>query len=235
MLIIAVAIAPAIGLILYFYHKDKYEKEPLSLLLKAFMGGMIIAFVEIVIEVVLGLFIGPVSSWFLRIFLAAFVMAALTEEGLKFLVFNKLIYNNKDFNEPYDGILYSVMISLGFAALENINYAVSSFFKAGFSGLMQVGVARAMFAVPAHAFFAVIMGYFLGLSKFAQTQPEKERLISRALWLAVLAHGLYDFFIFTDMGLGLVLMMILFIYCWKFSLKAIRVHVDNSPFKNNTR
>ena len=132
MFILSIAIAPVLALVVYFYRKDKHEKEPLELLLGAFFGGMVIIFFALIFESVLMFFVEAVNIFVIRIFLEAFLVAAFVEEGLKFCVFRRIIYKNKEFNEPYDGILYAVMISLGFAALENIKYAIVYYFKLGF-------------------------------------------------------------------------------------------------------
>ncbi len=227
-----IAIAPTVALFLFFYHKDKYEKEPLTLLLKAFLAGMVTIIPILIVERILLTLILPLPIFMLRIFLIAFMVAGLVEEGFKFLAFRYLIYNHNEFDEPYDGIMYGVMISLGFATLENINYLMLAKFKLGAFGMMNVGIMRAIFAVPAHAFFGVIMGYYLGLARFARNPAQEKEHLYRALSFAILAHGLYDFFIFTYSPLGFFCMLILFFTCLKFCLKATRIHVENSPFKN---
>ena len=232
--ILVVGLAPVVALVVYFYHKDKYEKEPLELLLKAFLGGMFIVFLALVIESLLAIvLVRPVSSFIFRIFLSAFLVAGLVEESLKFFVFKRLIYPNKEFNEPYDGILYSVMISLGFASLENLAYISASYFQVGFLGLFGMGLTRAIFAVPAHAFFGVIMGYYFGLAKFTENKTQENRLIYRGLGLAILAHSLYDFFLFTRTYLGVGFMILLFVYCWIMAQKAVKSQLEKSPFKDN--
>lgn len=232
MLIVVVAIAPVLALIIYFYHRDKYEKEPLGLLLKAFLGGAIVTILIMLVEGFLSILIRPVNIFVIKIFLMAFLIAGLVEEGLKFSVFKFLIYRNKEFNEPYDGILYSVMISLGYATLENIAYVMLAFFKEGFVGIAYVGISRAIFAVPGHALFAIIMGYYFGLAKFTKNKTLEGKYMYKGLGLAILAHGLYDFLLFTRSWLGILFMIVLFIYCWRISLKTIRVQVEKSPFKD---
>jgi RsiW-degrading membrane proteinase PrsW (M82 family) len=69
-----------------------------------------------------------------------------------------VLYNNKNFNEPFDGIVYAVIVSMGFATIENIIYV----FQYGFA----TGILRLFTAVPAHAAFGILMGYFLGKAKF---------------------------------------------------------------------
>lgn len=234
MMIIAVALAPVIALIVYFYNKDKYEREPLSLLGKAFLAGCLAIPLVLLVGAPLMVAVSAIKINFIRIFLHAFLVAALLEEGAKFLAFKFFIYDNKEFDEPYDGIMYAIMISLGFAAVENIMYVASGYFNLGFLGLARIGISRAIFSVPAHAMFGVIMGYYFGLAKFAKAEEkgQEQKLIHRGLLLAILAHGLYDFFLFTKTGAGVLYMIILFIICWKLSLKAVKSHLARSPFKD---
>jgi len=232
MLVLLVALAPAAALAIYFYHKDKYEPEPLGLLSKAFFAGFAVTFLIIIVEIiVMAALVLPVQCFFLKIFLMSFFVAGLIEEGFKFLVFRRMIYNNKEFNEPYDGIIYAVMISLGFAAMENIMYVMAGAFKWGVLGTFQVGITRAMFSVPTHAFCATIMGYYLGLAKFCGDRERERENIYKGLGFAILAHGLYDFFLFTKTAAGVLFMLILFIFCWNFALRAIKIQEEKSPFK----
>jgi RsiW-degrading membrane proteinase PrsW (M82 family) len=164
--------------------------------------------------------------------LRRFLVAGSVEEGLKFLVFKRLIYDNKEFDEPYDGIMYAVMISLGFATTENIMYVALSYFKMGICGTLMCGSFRALSAVPAHAFFAVIMGYYLGLAKFCADRERQREYIYKALGLAVLTHGLYDFFILSRTPAGVIYFFVLMIFCWNFCLRAVRIQVEKSKFKD---
>ena len=232
MLTLTVAIAPAIALIIYFYHKDKFEKEPLSLLAKAFLGGFGITLFAAIVEILLYVVFKPVSFFPLKIFLRSFIIAGCVEEGSKYFIFRQFIYRNKEFNEPYDGILYAVMISLGFATSENIFSVMGSSFTFGPLGILYTGSIRALFAVPAHAFLGVIMGYYLGLAKFSRPDQKQERkYLNRALGFAILAHGLHNFFIFTGTTVGFLSTFVLFAFCWSFSLKAIRIQTEKSVFK----
>jgi RsiW-degrading membrane proteinase PrsW (M82 family) len=235
MLILVVSIAPALALALYFYHKDKYEKEPLSLLGKAFFNGVTVTVFIVIVEFWLLIYIRPIGNTLIKIFLESFLVAGLIEEGAKFLVFRRLIYDNKEFNEPYDGIIYAVMISLGFATLENLFYVLNGAFKWGILGTLGVGALRAILSVPAHAFFGVIMGYYLGLAKFCQDDKTRHGLMVRALVYPVIAHGLFDFFIFSQTIIGVFYLFALFILCWSFSLKAIKTQVEKSQFKDSMK
>ena len=118
----------------------------------------------------------------------AFGVVALSEEGSKFLVLRFYAYPKKIFREPFDGVIFGVMIGMGFATVENIEYVLQF-------GL-ETGVSRFFLAIPAHASFAVLMGYPVGRAKFVPQR--KVALLLKGLGMAVLFHGSFDFFLFLQ-------------------------------------
>lgn len=217
----ALAVAPAISIGAYVYLKDKYEKEPLSLLLKCFFLGVISIIPAVLVEVYLGPRLELNEYWSNNL-VHAFIVVGFTEEFCKYFFFKRFAYNRAEYNEPFDGIVYSVMVSLGFAAIENVMYVID--------GGVGVGIMRMFTAVPAHAANAVMMGFFAGLAKF---NPQKERtLLITGLLVATFFHGAYDFCLFVNkvpvIALGAVVTLIVVIIL---SRKAMKLHNDNSPFK----
>jgi len=223
MLLLALSLAPVAIIILYIYLKDKYEKEPKRILISSFLLG---AFVSVIITTILYVFFdyflplpNETSIW--QQFIKAFFIVALIEEFSKYVVVRYFAQPKKAFNEPFDGIVYAVMVSMGFAALENILYVTN--------GGYQVALLRAFTAVPAHATFAVLMGYFMGKAKFSNNRI---KLNLTGLFLAIVFHGTYDFFLFIEFVPGiwtgafasLIVGLIL-------SRKAIIKHQERSVFK----
>ena len=218
------AVAPVLVIITYIYIQDKYEKEPASLLLGSFLLG---AIVSVLIVLIIYLITGNVipltdkySIW--QQFIQAFIVVALSEEFSKYIIVKYFAQPRKAFNEPYDGIMYAVMVSMGFACTENIMYVLG--------GGFEVAVLRAFTAVPAHATFGILMGYYMGKAKFSN---HKFRLNMAGLFLATLFHGAYDFFLFINfipgIWLGAVISLIIAVVLSK---KAIRRHQKNSNFNN---
>lgn len=218
------AIAPVFTIIIYIYLQDKYEKEPFWLLAINFFLG---AFLSIIIVSVIYLFTGhllPVineySVW--QQFIQAFIVVALAEEFSKYVVVRYFAQPRAAFNEPYDGIVYAVMVSMGFACTENILYVME--------GGTTTAILRAFTAVPAHATFGVLMGYFMGLAKFSKHNRVKLNLTG--LFLAVLFHGAYDFFLFINFIPGISIgAFISLIVAIVLSKKAIKKHQENSKFR----
>jgi len=223
MKLLLLAVAPAFIIIIYIYIKDKYEKEPKQLLISNFLLG---AIVSIVVTTILYFLFGSVFPPFkeksvFEQFIKAFFMVGLIEEFSKYIIVRYYAQPKEAFNEPFDGIVYAVMVSMGFAVTENIFYV--------FEGGFEMAIIRAFTAVPAHATFAVLMGYFMGKAKFSNNRI-KWNLIG--LFAAVLFHGTYDFFLFIEfipgIWIGAFISLIIGIFL---SRKAIKQHQNNSQFK----
>lgn len=183
--LIAFAIAPGIAICLFIFHRDAYNREPKRNLFAAFVLGALIVFPVAYIEVAFNQYL---DNTIMATAISAFLVVALTEELGKFIVLRFYAYPKKSFDEPLDGIVYSVMIGMGFATLENILYVQ----KFG----VQTAFLRMFLAVPAHATFGVLMGYHAGNAKF--DAPNSTRFLLAGLFWAVLFHGLYDFFLFLQ-------------------------------------
>lgn len=223
LILFGIAILPVIILMIFIYRQDKYQKEPIKSLAKAFIGGMLSIPIDILIVTGIDAALNgtAISN---TVFFSAFLEAGIPEELSKFLIFMIFIWNDKNFDEYFDGIVYATFIGLGFACVENIQYV----FSYGF----QTGVVRALLSVPGHFLFGVVMGYFLSMAKF---HPEKRGtyLIS-GLLLAMLAHGLFDWLLMVASVLPLVggIIYLVFIWgdikLWKLGLKYINKQQENS-------
>lgn len=222
-LLLALSVLPVVVLMVFIYRQDKYEKEPLGLLIRAFIGGMI----AIPLDLALVSFINSVY-YSESVFYSAFLEAGFPEELCKFTMLFLTIWWNKNFNEYMDGIVYAAFVGLGFACVENILYV--------FQGGIGTGIVRALLSVPGHFLFAVIMGYFFSLAKFNKKRRVHYLLLS--LFAAALAHGLFDWLLMITDHIPEALGYIIFglflwgdIKLWKIGMKYIRRHQENSPFK----
>ena len=188
--LITAAVIPAVILLIYVYKKDKLEKEPTSLLLKLVLWGILSTALAVVTEeigIALLPFVCTEGSKVYNILLN-FIVVALSEEGFKYLVLKWKTWRHSAFNCQFDGLVYSVFVSLGFALWENIAYVISYGF--------ETAIARAITAVPGHACFGVFMGAFYGAAKresLAGNTGASKRLQWLSLGSAVFLHGLYDY------------------------------------------
>lgn len=219
-----VSLSPVLIIALYIYSRDKYEREPLPVLLRAMLAGIAIVLPVIIIERILS---SPSEGMDGLSYAAytAFIVAGLTEEAFKYFAFYLFFWKNKNFNEKFDGIIYAVYIALGFAAVENVFYV--------FTGGVGVGMVRAVTAVPAHAFFGVTMGYYFSKAKFSSRH--KSLFMAMAFIMPFLFHGLYDFVLMSQSPFMLVLFIPLFVYFWISGFRKISVASDESSFREIER
>ena len=219
--LLAIATAPGVAIGVYIYLKDKHEREPIGLLLTAFLFGAIAVVVTLVVSMGVNSMISINEQDLTEQAVHAFLIVALVEEFSKFIFVRGILYRNSNFNEPFDGIVYSVMVGMGFATLENI-MLVS---QGGFG----VGLLRMFTAVPAHAGFAILMGYFLGKAKF---EHRKGYYSLYALGVATLFHGAYDYCLFVSYLPGLFFgALAMLTVAIVLSRRAIHLHQLASPFK----
>jgi RsiW-degrading membrane proteinase PrsW (M82 family) len=236
--LLALAIAPGAAITLYIYSRDKYDREPLKPLLISFLLGMVATAPAIYIQVLLKpiLFLQFPDFTIPYYFLLSFIVVAASEEGSKYLMLRGYAYRNKAFNEPFDGIIYSVMIGMGFATLENIDYVLNYGFK--------TGLIRLFISVPSHGAFAVLMGYHVGLAKF--DKPHAIRHIVKGMLLAIFFHGAFDFFLllqnssqvkqYVSNGLLIAGALVAWSFAIRMAIKSIRLHQELSRqhyHKNN--
>ena len=219
------SVLPAALLIIFIYRQDKYQKEPFKSLFKAFFGGMLSVVFTIITVRIIDYTIGLIPYLNQTVFYDSFITAGIPEELCKFLVFMIFIWNDKNFDEYFDGIVYASFVSLGFATVENIMYVMP--------GGIGTGIVRALISVPAHFLFGVILGYFLSLAKF--NSDKKGRYIIIGLLIAMAAHGLFDWLLMFSDRIGGALSSFIYTFfiagdvmLWRLGLRLIKKHQNNS-------
>ena len=228
--LILISILPVAVLMFIMYKLDKFQKEPIKSLLKAFLGG---AFVPIIITTILDL----VTEWLYPnypLWFEDIVMAGFYEELSKFLVFMIFIWRDKNFDEFFDGIVYASFIGLGFACTENIGYVIGSFAEEG-TVAFAAGVAlkRAFYAVPGHFLDGIILGFFLSLAKFREEKRWLYILTGMAI-VVFISHGLWDLLIdlyifdYVSNVFYYIASNVLYVALWILGVNFIRKHRENS-------
>ena len=220
------ALLPIAILVFYIYHKDKSSPEPTGQLIKAFFIGILSVPLSLCISIPLGLLgVYPAEATnILGSISTAFFGAAVPEEIAKLFVLWLLLRKNPYFDEKMDGIVYAVCVSLGFAALENIMYLFSNA-----ESYLSVGITRAIFAVPGHFCFGVLMGYYYSLAKFYPKTPKKNKVL--ILVAPIIVHGLYDSILFVinvAPAISGILLIVFLVFChkmWKYGSKRIQEHL----------
>lgn len=210
LILLAAALLPAI-LLWYYIWKQDPQPEPTNWLVKATLYGVSIIIPVIITETIIQLCLfgekGPTSLFGTTI--EAFCVAALPEEGFKLLALWLVLRKNPYFDEHFDGIVYAVCVGLGFATIENIGFVFQE--DNGFS----VATSRALFAVPGHYAFAVIMGYYYSMYHFID---HSNSTAARILVLPIIAHGAYDAIILGGMVnpyVGSISTFVLIYFCIK--------------------
>lgn len=189
-MLLLLAVLPSVFLLSYIWRKDKIEKEPPSLLGSLFFWGALTVVSAVVIGAALEavaeeIFERDTLEWLI---IDNFIMTALVEEGGKYFVLKRKTWKSPEFNYLFDAIVYAVVVSLGFATIENILYVLDSD--------LSTALLRAVLSVPGHAIDGVFMGCFYGLAKRYEMTGQRgkcRRCLRRALWVPVLIHGFYDF------------------------------------------
>lgn len=216
---IAAAVVPALILLRYVYRHDTVEKEPPTLLLSLFLLGVVSALCATVLEgiaqTVLDLLVPPESPFYTA--LMAFLVVAVMEEGAKLYFLKRRTWYHPAFNYRFDGIVYAVFVSLGFAAYENILYV----FQYGLS----VALPRALLAIPGHMSFAVFMGVFYGRAKLCDGRGNdvaSHRNIGRGYLTAVFLHGFYDACAMTGGGKAVLVFAVFIILMYLSVYRTLR-------------
>ena len=219
-LLLTLAMVPGLAIAYYIYQRDRYDPEPRSLVIWCFICGCL----STIPPVLLSLFVDDtrLSGGFWDIAFYCFFVIALSEEGSKFMFTRLVAYPNKAFNEPMDGIVYSVMVAMGFATLENVLYSLEH----GYG----TTIMRAFTAVPAHASFGVLIGAFMGFAKFSKGSQSTIYMLT-GLVLAILFHGAYDLFLLQQSYEGLAILALITLAVGIIvSRRLIAFAVRNSPF-----
>ena len=256
MLIIA-AIAPALVLCIYVFKKDRVEKEPAGLLAKLFLFGALSSIPVFFVELILTKFINatfvnffsiavkeaPVS--YLYVAVDMFIGVALVEEGFKWLTLVFFTKKSKEFNCLFDGMIYAIFVSLGFAALENILYVLNN-------GWVNAAT-RAILSVPGHMFFAVMMGYYYsrwhiltkarkgeewlsenGYIKIKRGGFDYKRERNLSLLVPILFHGTYNFCCAVERTWALIAFLVfvvfMYVHCFKKLKQISRKDATNDAY-----
>ena len=199
--LLLVTVLPSILIILYFVKSDRFQ-EPNREILKVFFLGVLIIIPAYFINTYLSLF-WQNNTKVSGALISSFLTAAPVEEGLKLSILYYFVYKMKDFNEPMDGIVYGVCVSLGFATLENFYYVylLAEYFN---TTSMSLAILRAFSAVPAHAVFGVFMGYFFMKYSFIK----KGDNLLFAFLVPFILHGCYNLFAASNIFVSLLLVII---------------------------
>lgn len=224
--LILLAILPGIILSLFLIIQDRFDREPIRLLLKIFVFGMLATIPTMLVEILgqnFNIFSGILGQLF-----EAIVIVGFAEEFFKRLVVLRYAYNNPAFNEKLDGIVYCGIAALGFATLENIFYVISYS-----ASSPNIWITRGILSVPAHMLLGVTMGYYLSLSKFCTELPKCRSYYNKSLYIPALLHGVFDFMLMTNLPLLSLAVLPFMAYLWVTSIIKLRKYYKASKQQFN--
>ena len=213
------SLLPVVVIAIFIYKKDK-NKEPGGLLVKLFLEGVGAAFIAMALESIWGAIQANIfpnaEDAGLPLIVKVFIGIALMEEFSKWIMAYFGSYNHKEFDEVYDIIIYSVFVSLGFAGFENILYV--------FTGGVMTGIVRAVLAVPGHAFFGIMMGYYLGKAKYEELHlnyAAKTKNVILSIVVPTIFHGIYDYCLMSKQNILLLVFLAFVIFMYRKAFKTV--------------
>ena len=227
LILIAAAVVPAVFLMVKVYQADRLEKEPIGMLIGLLFLGIISTSLAGTAEELGSIALANLfpNGGLISDALLYFIVVALSEEGFKYLLLKVRTWKSPHFNCQFDGVVYAVFVSLGFALWENIAYVL----RFGFG----TAVARAVTAVPGHACFGVFMGVWYGVAKryeLAGYMEESAHARKMALWIPILLHGVYDFTASMQNDIMSIIFLIFVGWMFRTALKLVRkVSAEDSP------
>jgi RsiW-degrading membrane proteinase PrsW (M82 family) len=218
-----ITIAPSILILLYFFLSDKFKEPKGTVFLVFFLGiliclpaGILNSFIyenfnnnTETVERLLGSFLGP--AW--------------TEELLKLFILYAIVLKRKEFNEPMDGIVYGVAVSLGFATYENYDYVyrLALEWKEYDITPQDVAIWRSYSAVPMHGLNGCLMGFYLG--KYVFTGDKK--FLNYSFFAPFFMHGIYNYYI--QFGVFIVIVQLIFALRLHKELKKLQLLKKKEP------
>ena len=209
MLTFLFTIAPPILILLFFTLTDRFKEPKTTIIIVFFLGFLICLPAGILNQLSHDFFF--TGSDYSKSLTASFLGPAWAEELLKFSILYLIILKRDEFNEPMDGLVYGVVVSLGFATYENYTYVyewASTIAKKEnldfleFSYLVAKG--RSYSAIPMHGLNGAVMGYYFGLYAFS---GNKNYLVL-SLILPYLFHGFYNFLGWPNMMIVIIILVI---------------------------
>ena len=229
LLVLLSALAPVAVALWYIFKKDSVMPEPTKWLVKAFWYGVLSALLSFAFSTPLGAIFGleldaEVYPSVFDAFADAFLLAAIPEELAKLIMLWLLLRKNPHFDEKFDGIVYAVCIGMGFAGIENVMYLAGGIEDGSW---ISIGISRALFSIPAHFLFAVLMGYYYSIYYWDIDRSSKTRAM--ILIAPILAHGLYDGILFcinVDESFA-VISLYLFLYFFNKLRKMGKERIEN--------
>ena len=192
--------APGIFWLWFIYTRNRYHREPRSLVIRVFALGMVSTILVPIFELPLLFFtkihlsvLENISEGSIKdLAVLAFLIVGPAEELSKFLIIRAIVFKSPYFSETSDGFIYSAAAALGFASIENVTYAI------------QFGWPIMFFRGPISTLVHVVIGglWGYGLIRYKLKGRKALGLLLILLASSAVFHGLFDFLLFTQAKSG---------------------------------
>ncbi len=190
LLYLSVLISPILSVILLIYLKKYYGSNWFKVLLNAFLLGILVIIIPLLFQIIANEMGYDNLRNLKRILFYSFILIGFFSELGKFLILRFYVFPKKTFDGPSDGIVFSIIVSLGFSSIANILYVLNILDSPDFNPSMVHAYTSGL----ANIFFAIVMGFFIGMAKLGHNSFLNT---TGGLGAAVLFHGLYDFCLIT--------------------------------------
>ena len=182
LLVLIFSLVPTLLLVAFVLYTDRKSREPVKNIVLCLLSGILTISVA-------GYFENLVMPYFSNNTILTFIWAFI-EELSKIAIFFLFIFDNKHYDDIYDGIVYMMLIALSFAGLENIMYAFS---ESTINDSISLALMRDFTTVPLHVICGIVIGYFMSLGSFSKSKDKKIINFSLAIVVPSLIHGSFNF------------------------------------------
>lgn len=218
LLILFLSLGPMLIYAVVLWWFDRYEKEPLALLIAAFLWGAVPSIIlALIFEIILDIPVVAISPNQLTYdLLGASVVAPVVEEGVKALaLLTLLIFLRREIDSPMDGLIYGGVVGFGFAAVENIFYLFSAYAEEGLGGVLTLAFLRAVLFGLNHAMYTGFTGLGIALALEVRNKALKTLLVLVGFGMAIVTHAFHNTFAtFTGYAGGLITLLIAVVGDW---------------------
>jgi RsiW-degrading membrane proteinase PrsW (M82 family) len=185
----------------FWLHEDRKRPEPIILIIITFLAGMMVVPLAL-----------PLQKLAIDLYSGSNVMFVwvIIEETLKYVAALLVIFWNKAVDEPIDYIIYMITIALGFAALENTLFMLNPLAAGDYVSVAVTGSFRFLGATLLHVLASATIGVFLAFA-FYRSATRKLLYGTFGLFIAILLHALFNFFIMDASGGGI---LVIFLFVW---------------------
>ena len=194
---IFISILSSIIFIVAILHSDKESKEPNYMIALALLSGIFTIAVSLIVgQLILPKlnFLNGESYNFIKVLIFAFV-----EETAKIIVLYFCIQRNSNFDDIYDGFVYSSLIALSFGAFESVLYVLN---ETNLSSMINLALIRGITTIPLHLICGTVMGYYVGTEKF--TRKKSLRMFK------LFNYGLTQILSFFNTDLPFIITLVIF-------------------------